>query len=131
MTENTTFRNILPAKNGKNGFTNSQSGPPANKRSKLSLACTECQKKKTKCSGTTPCTRCATEAYQCIYDPKSDRRRRTYAAELLSSHVTLCRVTAMLRSGTLEEILAIILEIQDLPTDQEAIGYLRQALKEQ
>lgn len=83
------------------------------------------------CSGTTPCTRCATEAYECIYDPKSDRRRKTHVAELLSSHVTLCRVTAKLRSGTLEEILAIILEIQGLPTDQEAVRYLGQALKEQ
>ncbi|KAJ5938426.1 hypothetical protein N7466_001560 [Penicillium verhagenii] len=82
------------------------------------------------CSGTTPCTRCAAEARQCIYDPKSDRRRKAHVAELLSFHVTLCQVIAKLRSGTVEEILPFILEIQNLPTDQDAIAYLVQTLNE-
>jgi ribosomal protein L44E len=48
MTENNAFRKILPTKTGTNGFKKSQSGVAASKRSKVSLACTECQKKKTK-----------------------------------------------------------------------------------
>lgn len=83
------------------------------------------------CSGKTPCSTCVTEACRCIFDPNSDRRRKAHVAELMKSHVTLCRVTAKLRSDTVDEVIAFILDIQRLSTDQEAVEYLVQALREQ
>jgi hypothetical protein len=76
------------------------------------------------CSGATPCTTCASEGRQCLYDPTRDRRRKAYTAELLNFRVALCRMAAKLRSGTLEEISWLIWEIQKLPTDQDAVNYL-------
>ncbi|KAJ5100883.1 hypothetical protein N7456_006935 [Penicillium angulare] len=128
MTENIEFRKILPGKAGINGPNNSESDVPTSKRRKISLACTECQKRKTKCSGTTPCSKCATGASQCIYDPNSDRRRKAHVAELTTSHITLCRMTAKLRSDAVDDVITFILNIQSFSTDEEAVEYLVQEL---
>ncbi|KAJ5946410.1 hypothetical protein N7454_003249 [Penicillium verhagenii] len=147
MPKNSTLRNILPAKNGRNNLQHPEADSSASKRRKVSLACTECQKKKVKvgniipasgdgadpiqCSGTNPCIRCEAEERQCVYDPRRDRRRKSHTAALLDSHVALCRVTAKLRSGTPEEISRFIWEVQALPTDEEAVNYLVRPVEEQ
>lgn len=118
--------------------------PPKKHRGNVSLACTECQKKRSKvgnivpailateliylvqCSGATPCMRCAAKGHQCLYDRASDRRRKAHTAELLTFRVALYRMAATLRSGPLEEILWLIWEIQNLPTDQDAVNHLVQ-----
>ncbi|KAJ6091641.1 hypothetical protein N7467_003610 [Penicillium canescens] len=94
------------------------------KQRRVSLAYTECQKRKSKCSGTAPYTKCGTKGRQCLYDPAGDRRRKVHTAELLNFRVALYRMAAMLRSGTSEEISRLIREIQSLPTDQDAVNHL-------
>ncbi|KAJ6088101.1 hypothetical protein N7499_004283 [Penicillium canescens] len=94
------------------------------KHRRVSLACTECQKRKSKCSGTAPCTECTTKARQCLYNQAGDRRRKAHTAELLNFRVALHQMAAKLRSGTPEEILRLVREIQNLPTDQDAVNYL-------
>ncbi|KAJ5974738.1 hypothetical protein N7481_008445 [Penicillium waksmanii] len=73
-------------------------------RRNTSLACTECRKKRFKCSGATLYTIYMTEGRQCLYDIAGDQRRKAYTAELLYFRIALCLI-AKLRSGTLEEIL--------------------------
>ena len=65
-----------------------------------------------------------TEGRQCLYDPARDRRRKAYTAELLNFSAALRRVVANLRSGTPEEISWMIWEIQNLPTEQDAVNHL-------
>ncbi|KAJ5531273.1 hypothetical protein N7527_004666 [Penicillium freii] len=59
---------------------------------RVSLACTECQKRKSKC----------------FYNLAGDRRRKAYTAELLNFCVALYRMAAKLRSGIPEEISRLI-----------------------
>jgi hypothetical protein len=138
------FRRLLPAKEKE------EIGPvltdvKKETRRNISLACTECQKKKTKvtmpvvprledranmlsliqCSGTTPCTRCATEVRHCLYNQIGDRRRKAYTAGLLNSHAALVRLAAKFRSTTPEEILWLVWQLQSLPSDQDAVEYFR------
>ncbi|OJJ42041.1 hypothetical protein ASPZODRAFT_147848 [Penicilliopsis zonata CBS 506.65] len=140
MSKNKDFRPLLPA----NETEETESEVKEKTRRNISLACTECQEKKTKvtipaiprledranthtliqCSGTMPCTRCATEGCQCLYNQSGDRRRKEYTARLLDSHAALCRLAAKLRSTTPEEILQLVSQIQSLPSDQDAVHYL-------
>ncbi|KAJ5264992.1 hypothetical protein N7505_007785 [Penicillium chrysogenum] len=97
---------------------------PRNKRSSMRYLETESPTKPRRCSGTTPCTKCTIEARQCSYNPAGDRRRKAHTAELLNSRVALYRMAVKLRSGTPEEISRLIWEIQNLPTDQDAVNHL-------
>jgi hypothetical protein len=139
MPKNTILRELLPRdKEGSIQFL--EMGLSAKQRRNVSLACTECQKKRSKvrnivsllddganpvqCSGTNPCTTCVAESRQCRYDPARDRRRKAHVAELLNFRVALSRMAAKLRSGTPEEISSLIQEIRNLATDQDAVNYL-------
>ncbi|KAJ5654804.1 hypothetical protein N7490_001807 [Penicillium lividum] len=123
MPTNRTLRKLLPANDG-SIIQSPESGSSIKQRCNVSLACTECQKKRAKCSGTIPCARCITEKCDCIYNPRGDRRSKAYIAELLSFHAALCRIFTTLRSGTSDEISWLIWELQIQETDQEAIRYL-------
>ncbi|KAJ5510057.1 hypothetical protein N7453_002160 [Penicillium expansum] len=70
----------------------------AKQRRNVSLTCTECRKKRYK-------------------------RRKAYTAELSNFRVSLSRMAAKLRSGITEEILLLIQEIRNLPTDQDAVNF--------
>ncbi|KAJ5517479.1 hypothetical protein N7527_009039 [Penicillium freii] len=122
MPKNNALRELLPRQKGSN-MRYLETEPPTKLR-RVSLACTECQKRKSKCSGTTPCTKCTIEARQCFYNPSSDRRRKAHTAELLNFRVALYRMVVKLRSGTPEEISRWIWGIQNLPTDQDAVNNL-------
>ncbi|KAJ9491408.1 hypothetical protein VN97_g1838 [Penicillium thymicola] len=122
MSKNNLLRELLPRDKGFMQYPKMDSS--TKQRRNVSLACTECRKKRSKCSGATPCTTCVTEGRQCLYDPARDRRRRAHTAELLNFRVALCRIAARLRSGTPEEISLLIGEIQNLPTDQDAVNHL-------
>ncbi|KAJ5461050.1 uncharacterized protein N7458_002602 [Penicillium daleae] len=122
-----TLRTLLPA--GKKHTVQSlEAGSAKDMRRNISLACTECQRKKTKCSGTTPCTRCSTTPQQCLYDQSSDRRRKEYTGGLLKFQTTLCQLAATLRSAAPEELSWLVWQVQSLPTDQDAVDYLVQML---
>lgn len=144
----TTLRTLLPAKTEKqNSLEQLRDEPQSKETRRVSLACNECQKRRSKvvhniqhsmtvlglihlaqCSGTLPCTRCVAAASQCIYDPKGDRRRKAHVAELSKSHDALCRVIAKLRSDSWDDIVAFLVNIQSLPTDQAAIEYISAGL---
>ncbi|KAJ5142486.1 uncharacterized protein N7515_001273 [Penicillium bovifimosum] len=113
---------LLPSKKVSN-LPYLETDSPAKSR-RVSLACTECQQRKLKCSGTTPCTKCTIEGRQCFYNPAGDRRRKAHTAELLHFRAALYRMVVKLRSGTLEEISRFIQEIQNLRTDQDAVNHL-------
>ncbi|CRL28960.1 Fungal transcriptional regulatory protein, N-terminal [Penicillium camemberti] len=123
MPKNNTLPELFPREKG-SGIRYLETDSSTKKHRRVSLACIECQKRKSKCSGTTPCTQCTTEARQCFYNPAGDRRSKAYTAELLKFRVTLYRMAAKLRSGTPEEISRLIWGIQNLPTDQDAVNYL-------
>ncbi|OQE10124.1 hypothetical protein PENFLA_c001G01190 [Penicillium flavigenum] len=123
MPKNNILPELLPRGQGSSiRYLETDSSTKQHRR--VSLACTECQKRKSKCSGTTPCTKCTTEARQCFYNPAGDRRRKAHTAELLNFRDALYRMAAKLRSGTPEEISRLIWRIQNLPTVQEAAGWL-------
>jgi hypothetical protein len=139
MSKNNLLRELLPSDKGFN-IQYLKMDSSAKQRRNVSLACTECQQKRSKvrntvspfddganpvqCSGTNPCTTCMTESRQCLYDPTRDRRRKAHTAELLNFRVALSRTAAKLRSGTPEELSSLIQEIRNLPTDQDAVNYL-------
>ncbi|KAJ5335712.1 uncharacterized protein N7506_005648 [Penicillium brevicompactum] len=141
MSNNQCRRQLLP-RDKEVGNQYLRVGAPTKQRRNVSLACTECQKKRSKvrtivppleagtdsakCSGTTPCATCMTENRKCLYDPNRDRRRKTHTAELLNFRVAFCQVVAKLRSGTPEEIYSLIQDIQNMPTDQEVVDHLVQ-----
>ncbi|KAJ6159383.1 hypothetical protein N7497_003920 [Penicillium chrysogenum] len=122
MSKNNILRELLPRKKGSSIRYLETESPTKPRR--VSLAYTECQKRKSKCSSTTPCTKCTIEARQCSYNPAGDRRRKAHTAELLNFRIALYRMAVKLRSGTPEEISRLIWEIQNLPTDQDAVNHL-------
>ncbi|KAJ5776580.1 uncharacterized protein N7511_001591 [Penicillium nucicola] len=46
---------------------------------RVSTACTECQKRRTRCSGHPLCDECRTHNRECIFDEANDRRRKASA----------------------------------------------------
>ncbi|CAG8067726.1 unnamed protein product [Penicillium nalgiovense] len=122
MSKNNVLRELLPRRKESSMQCLKTESPTKPRR--VSLACTECQKRKSKCSGTTPCTKCTIEARQCFYNPAGDRRRKAHTADLLNFRAALYRIAVKLRSGTPEEISRLIWGIQNLPTDQDAVNHL-------
>lgn len=51
-----------------------------------------------------------------------------YTAGLLKFHTALCQLAATLRSAAPEELSWLVWQVQSLPTDQDAVGYLVQML---
>ncbi|KAJ5808870.1 hypothetical protein N7474_010139 [Penicillium riverlandense] len=96
------------------------------KRRNVSLACTECRQKKTKCSGTTPCANCTAKGCQCIYDQSSDRRRKSYSREPSTLRQALLYAVVKLRSGTPDNVKSFILKIRSLQTDRDGELFLLQ-----
>ncbi|KAJ5238266.1 hypothetical protein N7489_008357 [Penicillium chrysogenum] len=106
MSKNNVLRELLPRKKGSSmRYLETES---LIKPRRVSLACTECQKRKSKCS----------------YNLVGDRRRKAYTAELLNFRIALYRMAVKLRSRTPEEISRLIWEIQNLPIDQDAVNHL-------
>lgn len=81
-------------------------------------------------SGSRPCTRCAVETCQCIYNLKWDRRRKSYAAEREEPHAVLCRVVATLRSGSPDEISYFIKEVRNFQTEQDIMTHVVEVTRE-
>ncbi|KAJ5461039.1 uncharacterized protein N7458_002591 [Penicillium daleae] len=127
MAKSDTLRTLLPAK-AEHTVRHSGADSAKERRRNVSIACTECRRKRTKvrqpnpyprirrqCSGTTPCTSCKNKQRQCLYDPTKHQR---------NAHPALCRVVTKLRSGTSKEILQFVLRIRSLKTDGDAVSRL-------
>ncbi|KAJ5616750.1 C6 transcription factor SndA [Penicillium hordei] len=55
------------------------SAPEEKRMRRASTACTECQKRRTRCTGPPHCTECSTHARECVFDEAADRRRKASA----------------------------------------------------
>ncbi|KAJ5209576.1 C6 transcription factor SndA [Penicillium cf. viridicatum] len=55
------------------------SAPEEKRMKRASTACTECQKRRTRCTGPPHCTECSTHARECVFDEAADRRRKASA----------------------------------------------------
>lgn len=49
---------------------------------RLSTACKECQRRRTKCTSGNPCLECKKRNILCIFDESSDKRRKTYSNKI-------------------------------------------------
>ncbi|CAI7657222.1 unnamed protein product [Penicillium glandicola] len=58
------------------------SAPEEKRMRRASTACTECQKRRTRCTGPPHCTECSTHARECIFDEAADRRRKASAKRI-------------------------------------------------
>ncbi|CDM34500.1 hypothetical protein DTO013E5_5003 [Penicillium roqueforti] len=68
---------------GGEGGSPSGGGAPEEKRMRrASTACTECQKRRTRCTGPPNCTECSTHARECVFDEAADRRRKASAKRI-------------------------------------------------
>jgi len=79
----------------------STSAPPTKKRNRpahnISIACSFCREKRSKCSGEHPCSNCAKRNLQCVY-PETSRRKRQKTSEhpnALATAVNQALVLAM------------------------------------
>ncbi|CDM38396.1 Zn(2)-C6 fungal-type DNA-binding domain [Penicillium roqueforti FM164] len=94
------------------------------KRQNVSLACTNCRQKRTKCSGALPCANCKAKLCQCIYDPSSDRRRKSYSIESSALRQALLYTVVKLRSRARDEVKTFISKIRSLQTDRDGENFL-------
>jgi len=58
------------------------SAPEEKRMRRASTACTECQKRRTRCTGPPNCTECSTHARECVFDEAADRRRKASAKRI-------------------------------------------------
>ncbi|KAJ5155670.1 hypothetical protein N7492_008492 [Penicillium capsulatum] len=114
MSKHASLRPLLPAK--LESHVQPRETNQEKRKYRISLACTECRKGRTK--------RCVAKGCQCIYDPKTDRRRKLYTAEIEQSHVALCRMVEILRSGSPDHVSRFISEIQSFHTTHEAVAHI-------
>ncbi|KAI2734308.1 transcriptional regulator family: Fungal Specific TF [Penicillium roqueforti] len=49
---------------------------------RLSAACKECQRRRTKCSSENPCLECTKRGSICVFDMSSDKRRKSHASKI-------------------------------------------------
>ncbi|KAJ5129744.1 C6 transcription factor SndA [Penicillium bovifimosum] len=64
---------------GDEGARSPAAAPEEKRTRRASTACTECQRRRTRCTGPPYCTECSTHARECIFDEAADRRRKTSA----------------------------------------------------
>ncbi|PYH89797.1 hypothetical protein BO71DRAFT_294805, partial [Aspergillus ellipticus CBS 707.79] len=93
--------------------------PPEGKTKRASTACTECKRRRTRCSaGTTgiPCTECSAHDWVCEVDIEKDRRRKE------SVKRTECQLEYY--KDFLEALLQVIRE-SDLPATHDLVALIR------
>ncbi|CAG8347962.1 unnamed protein product [Penicillium salamii] len=64
---------------GDGGASPGGSAPEEKRMRRASTACTECQRRRTRCTGPPYCTECSTHARECVFDEAADRRRKASA----------------------------------------------------
>ncbi|GIJ89644.1 hypothetical protein Asppvi_008589 [Aspergillus pseudoviridinutans] len=111
------FRPIAPRT-----LSDTPTAGPAAEESKIrraSTACTECQRRRTKCSANstgTPCSECALHGRDCIIDEFADKRRKVVRdraqEELVYYREFVEQLLAAIRHGKRTDVDAIINVIQ-------------------
>lgn len=76
-----------------------------------------------------PCSNCAAKATECIFDPRTDRRRRVHRLELSQLHHVLYSTVAELQQGNPDQIKSLVLALRSFAAPQEAVRYLIQKYK--
>ncbi|CEL07711.1 hypothetical protein ASPCAL10866 [Aspergillus calidoustus] len=94
------------------------------KQQRQSLACSSCQKRRTKCSGSPPCDQCIAANAECIFDARRDRRRKFALKTAEHTKDTLIRLIDLLRQGTPYDILKLKAHMESCVSDQEAMERL-------
>ncbi|KAJ0415011.1 hypothetical protein BJY00DRAFT_294048 [Aspergillus carlsbadensis] len=98
--------------------------PHNTKQKRQSLACSSCQKRRTKCSGSSPCDQCIAANAECIFDARRDRRRKFALKKAEHTQDTLKKLIDLLRQGTPYDILKLKVDIESCVSDQEAMERL-------
>ncbi|KAH0366970.1 hypothetical protein KCU65_g4993, partial [Aureobasidium melanogenum] len=68
---------------------------PRKPRKQVNVACQPCRKRRSKCTGTAPCSRCVAEGNECVFDGRKDAQERN--RELRNSEKALSRVFRVLK----------------------------------
>ncbi|KAE8396771.1 hypothetical protein BDV37DRAFT_267401 [Aspergillus pseudonomiae] len=99
------------------------------KRRRQTTACTTCQRKRTKCTGTTPCQGCTASGSECVFDFSKDKRRKETLLkaqrDALDTYQILLQLVRILYDGTDETVKKLRGNIQGVPSLQEAMVNLR------
>ncbi|KAF2092972.1 hypothetical protein NA57DRAFT_61831 [Rhizodiscina lignyota] len=96
------------------------------------VACNNCRKKKLKCSGARPiCQNCAKTHGQCVYQAESNETRneslKRKASELENQVQQLDRVLSSLRSGSEQDIRAVLDRLQNAESMELAVSEISNA----
>ncbi|TIA59374.1 hypothetical protein D6C77_04913 [Aureobasidium pullulans] len=68
---------------------------PRKPRKQVNVACQPCRKRRSKCTGTAPCSRCVAEGNDCVFDGRKDAQERN--RELRNSEKALSKVFRVLK----------------------------------
>ncbi|KAJ5773370.1 C6 transcription factor SndA [Penicillium paradoxum] len=68
-----------PAAEGDEGGSPNGSAPEERRMRRVSTACRECQRRRTRCSGAPQCSECRIHNRDCVFDEAADRRRKASA----------------------------------------------------
>ncbi|KAJ9130302.1 hypothetical protein NKR19_g9948 [Coniochaeta hoffmannii] len=102
------------------------------KRSAVLVACSACQKARTKCTGDRPaCSRCQSRDLACVYNlqERADRRSANleHAIRIADENTQLHELLSYLRTRTWTEAVEILRRIREAPNLGEAIQFIRDA----
>ncbi|KAH8904139.1 hypothetical protein BR93DRAFT_169414 [Coniochaeta sp. PMI_546] len=124
------LRPLLPA-------TGPRSGPnpiplPHRKRSSVRVACSACQKARTKCTGDRPaCYRCLAKGVDCVYNAQSRQFRTSaqleQASRIADENTQLHELLSYLRTRTWTEAVEVLRRIREAPDLGQAIQFIRDA----
>ncbi|KAL2829886.1 hypothetical protein BJY01DRAFT_121743 [Aspergillus pseudoustus] len=99
--------------------------PSKPKRSRQSIACITCQKKRKRCSGSPPCDACEASGTQCVFDPSKDKRRKLNVQQ---AHETVSRLLDILQHGPDEDLCLLRESIRMCDSRQQAMETLHSFL---
>jgi hypothetical protein len=104
------------------------------KKKRVKKACEACRRRKSKCSGTAPCTACQINDLECVIDLSSDMRRKTamqrYLEERRIHAQTLEDLAGIIRQNEVAELAGILERVRLAPTLLEAAGVLREEVSD-
>ncbi|PLB39573.1 Zn(II)2Cys6 transcription factor domain-containing protein [Aspergillus candidus] len=120
------FRPIAPRALAESPVPGPPIDEPNNKIKRASTACTECKRRRTKCSADTtgtPCTECALHNRECIIDEFADKRRKVAARraheDLKYYRGFLEQLLAAIRYGNLSTVDSIVDVIRSGASQEE------------
>ncbi|GAB7347559.1 hypothetical protein MBLNU459_g4449t1 [Dothideomycetes sp. NU459] len=91
---------------------------PRKSRTQVAIACQSCRKRRAKCSGSSPCTKCTEEKRECIFDGKRGLQQRNQ--DLRTREKALSKVFNILRDGNSSSSIAAIQQLAREDSDIES-----------